>query len=78
MSSHPRQADLRALLEGLVTNEVDFIVVGGAAAVLHGAPITTQDLDIVHSQSRESVGRLFDLLVELLQTGTNHHWARKA
>jgi hypothetical protein len=30
--------------------EVELIVEGGAAAVIHGAPITTQDLDIVPQQ----------------------------
>ena len=41
---------------------VEFIVVGGAAAVLHGAPITTEDLDIVHRRSPENVARLKTLL----------------
>jgi hypothetical protein len=40
-------------------------VVGGAAAVLHGAPITTQDLDIVHRRTGENVQRLASLLAEL-------------
>ena len=44
---HPRTADLEALLRALQDAEVPVIVVGGAAAVIHGAPITTQDLDIV-------------------------------
>ena len=38
---------------------------GGAAAVLHGAPITTEDLDIVHRRSPENVSRLKSLLDEL-------------
>jgi hypothetical protein len=41
---------------------VEFIVVGGAAAVLHGAPITTEDLEIVHRRSPENVARLKTLL----------------
>jgi hypothetical protein len=36
------------LLEVLTRHRVAFIVVGGVAAVLEGAPITTFDLDIVH------------------------------
>jgi hypothetical protein len=36
---------------------VDYIVVGGICAVLHGAPISTFDLDVVHSRSRENVAR---------------------
>jgi hypothetical protein len=44
---------------------VEFIVVGGAAAVLHGAPITTEDLDIVHRRTPGNVSRLQNLLQEL-------------
>ena len=46
MSDHPEQADLESLLDGLGEAGVEFIVVGGAAAVLLGAPVTTQDLDM--------------------------------
>lgn len=62
---HPAQADLDALVQALLGAEVEFIVVGGAAAVLHGAPITTQDLDIVHRRTPENVGRLSRLLADL-------------
>lgn len=63
--SHPRQADLAALIRALVEAGVEFVVVGGAAAVLHGAPTTTQDLDIVHRRTPENVARLMGLLGEL-------------
>jgi len=62
---HPVQADLDALIQALLGAGIEFIVVGGAAAVLHGAPITTQDLDIVHHRSQENVRRLADLLGQL-------------
>ena len=38
--SHPQQADLDTLILALLDGGVEFIVVGGAAAVLQGAPIT--------------------------------------
>ena len=63
--SHPKEADLEALIEALVESGVEFIVVGGAAAVLHGAPTTTQDLDIVHRLTPENVDRLANLLERL-------------
>ena len=44
------KTDYPALLKALVRHEVAFIVVGGVSAVLHGAPVTTLDLDIVHSR----------------------------
>jgi hypothetical protein len=62
---HPARADLDALVQALLDAGVEFIVVGGAAAVLHGAPITTQDLDIVHRRTPENVRRLSDLLAHL-------------
>lgn len=62
---HPAEADLEALLQALVDAGVEFIVVGGAAAVLHGAPTTTQDLDIVHRRTAANVDRLVDLLTRL-------------
>jgi len=39
----PRDDDVGELLRRLSGAGVEFIVVGGAAAVLHGAPITTED-----------------------------------
>ncbi len=62
---HPREADLEALLTALADAQIEFIVVGGVAAVLHGAPTTTQDLDIVHRRSPENVARLAALLARL-------------
>jgi len=61
----PGYADVGELLRRLADARVEFIVVGGAAAVLHGAPITTEDLDIVHRRSPENVARLKTLLDEL-------------
>lgn len=61
----PGHADVGELLRRLADAGVEFIVVGGAAAVLHGAPITTEDLDIVHRRSPENVSRLKTLLDEL-------------
>ena len=61
----PTDADVGQLLRRLVDAGVEFIVVGGAAAVLHGAPITTEDLDIVHRRTPENVSRLETLLRDL-------------
>jgi len=35
----------------LVRHDVEFIVVGGVAVILEGAPVSTLDLDIVHERS---------------------------
>jgi predicted nucleotidyltransferase len=57
--------DFTALLTTLVDHEVEFIVVGGVAAVLHGAPVTTFDLDLVHARTPGNLGRLMSALVDL-------------
>jgi hypothetical protein len=44
---------------------VEYLVVGGVAAVLGGAPVSTFDLDIVHSTSPENVARILTALEEL-------------
>jgi hypothetical protein len=37
------EADLSAIIEGLIKADVKFILVGGLAAVIQGAPATTMD-----------------------------------
>jgi hypothetical protein len=63
--TRPKQADLAALIENLTSAGVEYIVVGGAAAVLHGAPTSTIDLDIVHRQTADNVSRLLSVLTRL-------------
>lgn len=53
------------LLGVLVRHEVEFIVVGGVAAVINGAPVTTQDLDILHRRTPDNVRRLVAAVTEL-------------
>lgn len=52
------QFDLIALLEALDVDNVEYIVVGGVAATLHGSPRMTFDLDIVPAASRVNAERL--------------------
>jgi len=58
----PTGAGLSEVLVGLLEAGVDFILVGGLAAVIQGAPVTTMDVDIVHSQSPENIARLLAFL----------------
>jgi len=64
VSATPR-SDFRAVLETLARHRVEFLVVGGIGAVLQGAPLTTFDLDVVHSTGDENVARLLAALKEL-------------
>ena len=54
--------DLSAVLEGLIDAEIKFILVGGLAAVVQGAPVTTMDVDIVHQRSSENIVKLLSFL----------------
>ena len=47
-------APLRALAAG----QVDFILVGGVAAVACGVPVNTFDVDVVHSRDSANIERL--------------------
>ena len=57
--------DLSSILLELLDAEVEFVLVGGGAALIHGAPITTQDVDIVHSRAPANVSRLHTVLTKL-------------
>ena len=61
-SGEPTSVNLGAILEGLIEAGVDFILVGGLAAVVQGAPVTTMDVDIVHKQSPENIVKLLAFL----------------
>lgn len=50
--------DLRAVLGALVGGEVDFIVVGGVAATMHGSVRMTQDLDVVYARTDVNLRKL--------------------
>ena len=57
--------DLRRIFQTLAAHHVDFIVVGGVCAVLHGAPINTFDLDVVHSREAGNINRLLAAIESL-------------
>jgi len=57
--------DYAAILRTLVEHGVDFIVVGGVGAALQGAPVTTFDIDVVHSTAELNVARLLSALNSL-------------
>lgn len=57
--------DFGALLKTLVAAEVEFILVGGAAATAHGSARLTQDLDIVYARSPANLARLVRALAPI-------------
>ena len=53
------------VLRVLTRNEVEFIVVGGVAAIHQGSPLNTEDVDVVYLPSEENNTRLARALREL-------------
>lgn len=60
MASPP--SSLTTILATLAASEIEFVLVGGLAAVAQGAPLTTFDADIVHARTRENVDKLLAVL----------------
>ncbi len=58
-------ADLSGILARLLSAEVDFVVVGGFAAVAHGSPLLTMDLDICCDMAAENLLKLGAALTDL-------------
>jgi len=58
-------ANYLAILKILDQHKVKFIIVGGVCAVLHGAPLATFDLGVVHSREPDNRTRLSAALEEL-------------
>ncbi|MFL5409869.1 MAG: hypothetical protein ACJ79D_00735 [Myxococcales bacterium] len=52
----------RKIVELLSSHKIEFIVVGGLAAIVHGSPRLTQDVDVVYSRSAENLQRVVDAL----------------
>ena len=56
------------ILDVLVRHEVDFVLIGGLAAVAHGSPLLTRDVDITPETSPANLDRLADALRALKAT----------
>jgi hypothetical protein len=50
--------DYGGLIRVLADSHVDFVLVGGLAAVVHGSARLTLDVDVVYSRSPENLGRI--------------------
>lgn len=55
-------AGFTTTLQCFVAAKVEFILVGGLAAVLRGAPVQTYDVDLVHSRDAANIDRLIQVL----------------
>ena len=60
--------ELNRLFQCLCDAKIDFVIVGGFAAVLHGSALLTRDLDVCALLTDETVAKLRDALRELNPT----------
>ncbi len=61
-------AILSQLLQCLCDADVDFVIVGGFAALLHGSTLVTRDLDVCAVLSHQDVAKLREALRDLNPT----------
>lgn len=54
--------DFPKLLQVLSEHQVEFIIIGGAAAIVHGSSRLTQDLDVVYRRTSSNITRLSNAL----------------
>jgi hypothetical protein len=59
----PLKAD--RLLQTLDKHDVDFVVIGGMAGLVHGSAYPTYDLDVAYARDRANLGRMTAALREL-------------
>jgi hypothetical protein len=57
--------DINRLLQRLCDADIDFVIVGGFAATLHGSSLVTRDLDVCAILSGENVEKLRHALRDL-------------
>lgn len=65
LSEQPPQHDFEQILGRLAEAEVDFVLIGGAAAIIRGVDRSTKDIDISASRSRPNLERLGSVLIGL-------------
>ena len=60
-----RDVDYGRIIGVLVDHEVRFVLIGGLAAIAHGSPFPTEDVDVTPERSRENLTRLSEALRDL-------------
>lgn len=61
----PKAPDLRRLLGPLVSNGVNFVLIGGMAGIARGSSYPSYDLDIAYARDKGNVKRLVAALKEI-------------
>ncbi len=74
--------DFERLVAALAEAEVEFVIVGGLAATVHGSARLTQDIDVVYGRSTGNIERLVSALSPLqpylrgVPAGLPFDWSR--
>jgi predicted nucleotidyltransferase len=56
------KTDFRRVLRALTDDNIDFIVIGGLAAIMHGVGRTTYDVDVVYARTSANMQRIVKAL----------------
>ena len=57
--------EFRKVIETLNREKVEFVLIGGAAMIVHGSAYVTRDLDICYRRSKDNVRRLVAAIAPL-------------
>ena len=57
--------DYKSLVETLVTNQVEFVLIGGLAMIFHGSAHVTGDVDVCYHRTPDNIEKLTDALAPL-------------
>ena len=63
--AEPAEFNVTRLLGRLVAGDVDFMVIGGVAVIVHASPRYTKDLDIIYAPTADNLERLGAVLIGL-------------
>jgi hypothetical protein len=55
MSDEPRATDFEQLIHLFAQTKLNFVVIGGMAAIIHGSAYNTYDLDICYERTQQNV-----------------------
>lgn len=50
------------LLEVLLNNEIEFILIGGVAGIIHGSARATGDIDVVYHRTKDNIDKIVNAL----------------
>jgi predicted nucleotidyltransferase len=75
-SVNMRPIELQPLIEALAELQVQYVIIGGVALLLYGAPITTRDVDISIAFEKENLKNLAEALNRFEPRLRNGHHVR--